>query len=46
MTSLYYCDVCGGFEGTRQEVEDHADEEHDDLNARDDIAVKFPEVVR
>jgi hypothetical protein len=41
MTSLCYCDVCGGFEGTRKEVEEHASEEHDDLDPRDDVAVPY-----
>jgi hypothetical protein len=31
LTRLFYCDVCGDFEGTRREVEEHVDEKHEDL---------------
>jgi len=42
LTSLCYCDVCGGFEGSRQEVEEHVDEAHDELPPGADPVVRYP----
>jgi hypothetical protein len=42
LTPLFYCDVCGDFEGPRQDVEEHVDEEHDELPPGADPVVKYP----
>jgi hypothetical protein len=42
LTRTFYCDVCGDFEGTRREVEEHVDERHDDLSVGADPVVEYP----
>jgi len=41
-TRVFYCDVCGDFEGTRREVEDHVEEKHDGLPVGANAVVEYP----